>query len=339
MNKDVVNEIFKRRPARDFLRLYPSEKWKEIIPDIFEIGVLNLKNSFGTLKFSKNQIKDILIDLRNYKPDNEEINMNIEENNNYNNNINTFNNSQNNEEDYENIEENNENINAQEEEEEEYFEKNNDNNKFQNNNQNNNQNIKERTAHAEVFIPDVNNIQRKVVNYNRPKIAYNSTMEEIREKNIENKRNLGYTESKIKYQIMNDKRNHQLKKRKISNDEYNYNNDNEGNFSFNQNKNKKKEKNLNKNYVINFDKNLNPQKPIEMQKNNKFEFNHNLNNYDEENIFKSFNNNYNENNSFNNEDNFNNNNQNIQNHLNNYKIIMLNMPKQEFYRGNFNNSN
>ena len=201
-----------------------------------------------------------------------------------------------------------------------------------------NQNIKERTAHAEVFIPDVNNIQRKVVNYNRPKIAYNSTMEEIREKNIENKRNLGYTESKIKYQIMNDKRNHQLKKRKISNDEYNYNNDNEGNFSFNQNKNKKKEKNLNKNYVINFDKNLNPQKPIEMQKNNKFEFNHNLNNYDEENIFKSFNNNYNENNSFNNEDNFNNNNQHIQNHLNNYKINMLNMPKQEFYRGNFNNN-
>ena len=75
MNTEVVNEIFKRRPARDFLRLYPSDKWKELIPDIFEIGVLNLKNSFGTLKFAKNQIKDILTDLRNYKQNEEEINI------------------------------------------------------------------------------------------------------------------------------------------------------------------------------------------------------------------------------------------------------------------------
>ena len=269
MNKDVVNEIFKRRPARDFLRLYPSEKWKEIIPDIFEIGVLNLKNSFGTLKFSKNQIKDILIDLRNYKPD-------------------TY---------------------------------------YNNNNDNDTEEIKERTANAEVFIPDENIIVQKKVNYNRPKIAYNSTMEEIREKNIENKRNLGYTESKIKYQIMNDKRNHQKKKRKLSND-----NDNEENFSFNQNKNKiRKEKNMNKNYVINFDKNLNPQKPIEIKKN------YLNNNFNEENIFNNFNIDNNIDNNDNNYFNINNN-QNIQNHLNNYKINMLNFPKQDFYSGNFNNN-
>ena len=340
MNKDVVNEIFKRRPARDFLRLYPSDKWKEIIPDIFEIGVLNLKNSFGTLKFTKNQIKDILLDLRNYKPDNDNEEFNIDNTDNNDNNINIdFNNEQNNEEEYEN----------NEEEEEEYFENNNADIQNQNTNVRNNFNIKkeeikERTANAEVFIPDENNMIQRKVNYNRPKIAYNSTMEEIREKNIENKRNLGYTESKIKYQIMNDKRNHQMKKRKISNDD-----DNDGNFSFNQKKNNiRNDKNLNKNYVINFDKNLNPQKPIEIQR-NKFEYNNNLNNYDEENIFKSFknniNNNNNDNNSFNNNDNDNdynimnnNNNQNVQNHLNNYKINMLNLPKQEFYRGNFNNN-
>ena len=86
------------------------------------------------------------------------------------------------------------------------------------------------------------------VNYNRPKKQYNSTIEEIRERNIENKRNIGYAESRIKYQIMNDKKNHQMRKRKISNEEYN--NDNDGNFSFNKNKNQK-QKNLNKNYVIN----------------------------------------------------------------------------------------
>jgi len=343
MNTEVVNEIFKRRPARDFLRLYPSDKWKELIPDIFEIGVLNLKNSFGTLKFTKNQIKDILVDLRNYKPNEEEINTN---------NININNN---NYEDKNNFEE--ENYNNNSDEEEEYNE--NENDEQKNNNKLNNKNminkekedIRERTANAEVFIPDENRHVIKV-NYNRPKIAYNSTMEEIREQNIENKRNLGYTESKIKYQIINDKRNHQMKKRKISDDNNNDNN-NDGNFSFNKNKNKnKREKNLNKNYVINFDKNLNPGKPIEIQKNkfkyniqnnnnfnnnnvNNNNFNNNYNDYNEENIFNSFNNN---NNSVNNENNQINNEQNLQNHLNNYKINMLNFPRYEFDRNNLNNN-
>ena len=210
MNTEVINEIFKRRHARDFLRLYPSDKWKVLIPDIFEIGVLNLKNSFGTYKFTKKQIQDILIDLRNYKPDDDEIN---------NNNLNE----QNLEEDKNYNEENNNN------EEEEYSEneENNEINDMNNNNRENNINtninkqkeeIKERTAGAEVFIPDVNNMGIKV-NYNRPKKQYNSTMEEIRERNIENKRNIGYAESRIKYQIMNDKKNHQMRKRKISNEE------------------------------------------------------------------------------------------------------------------------
>ena len=307
MNGEVVNEIFKRRPARDFLRLYPSEKWKQLIPDIFEIGVLNLKNSFGTYKFTNNQIKEILLDLRNYKPEinEEEINTDIN-NNNY---QEEDNNNNENEEINENIfdEENFNNDNNNEEEE--YIDNdNNENNNYVNINQNNiknnintpimNNNItknnfskkedtKETTANAEVFIPDAQNIIKKV-NYNRPKIAYNSTMEEIREKNIENKRNLGYTESKIKYQIMNDKRNHQMKKRRISNDD---NNDNDGNFSFNQNKNKR-EKNMNKNYVINFDKKLNPQRPIEKGK-NKYEFDfNNFGNYRTNNI-NMYNNNYN----------------------------------------------
>ena len=341
MNTEVVNEIFKRRPARDFLRLYPSDKWKELIPDIFEIGVLNLKNSFGTLKFTKNQINDILIDLRNYKPNEEEINNNNINNNNY--------------EEQNNFEEENYNNSDEEEEYYENEENNiqNNNNNIQNNNINNinkeKEDIKERTANAEVFIPDDNRNVIKV-NYNRPKIAYNSTMEEIREKNIENKRNLGYTESKIKYQIMNDKRNHQMKKRKISDDNNNDNN-NDGNFSFNKNKNKR-EKNMNKNYVINFDKNLNPGKPIEMQRNkfnqnnnfnnfNNYNFNNNINannnynDFNEENIFNSFNNN---NNSLNNENNQINNEQQLQNHLNNYKINMLNFPRYEFDRNNLNNN-
>lgn len=52
MNSEVCNKIFKRRPTRYFSYLYPSERQKELIPDIFEIGVLNLNNGFRTLKFT-----------------------------------------------------------------------------------------------------------------------------------------------------------------------------------------------------------------------------------------------------------------------------------------------
>ena len=238
------------------------------------------------------------------------------------------------------------------------------------------------TSNAEVFIPDMKKINN--VNYNRPKIAYNSTFEEIKEKNIENKRNIGYAESKIKYQIMNDKMNHQaMKKRKLSNDE---NNENDGSFSFNQNKNKnnksnnraenKREKNTNKNYLINFDKHLNPEKPIEIQK--RFEFKNNINNMNLNNIVNSelnnlklninlnsnssdnyddyendnnlkdynedkiFNNDFIKNNSINDNDNidenYNDNKNNYLEQLNNFKIEKLNYPKYEYNRG-FNNNN
>ena len=63
-----INKIFQRRPAREFLSIYPTKLWNEIIPDVFEIGILNLKNSFNTLKFSRNDFDSILYELRNYKP-------------------------------------------------------------------------------------------------------------------------------------------------------------------------------------------------------------------------------------------------------------------------------
>ena len=46
------------------------------------------------------------------------------------------------------------------------------NNNNINNNYSKKEDIKETRANAEVFIPDVQNIVKKV-NYNRPKIAYN----------------------------------------------------------------------------------------------------------------------------------------------------------------------
>ena len=334
MNEDVLNGIFKRRPARDFLRLYPSEKWKEIIPDVFEIGVLNLKNSFGTLQFSKIDLKNILDELRNYNSSSDFYDQNESQKetqhnygrNNYNNN-NIKNNNNYTKENINYIDEINNDEYNNDIEEDNYYINNeddynniNDDNNFKYNNDKSNKNIlnnskkddKKRTSNAEVFIPDMRKINNNY-KYNRQKITYNSTFEEIKEKNIENKRNLGYTESKIKYQIMNDKINHKAnKKRNISNDE---NNENDGSFSFNQNKNNKsynkKEKNTNKNYLINFDKNLNPEKPIEIKKpheinritnsikffnmgnfkqnnlNDEYENNNTINNYNEDKIFTS----------------------------------------------------
>ena len=79
----MIDVIFKRRPIRDFLKNYPTEKWKEVIPDVFEIGVLNLKNSFNKTNFTKKEFENILSELRSYNSNNNNYN-----NNNYNNNNN-----------------------------------------------------------------------------------------------------------------------------------------------------------------------------------------------------------------------------------------------------------
>ena len=66
----MIDVIFKRRPIRDFLKNYPTEKWKEVIPDVFEIGVLNLKNSFNKTNFTKKEFETILSELRSYNSNN-----------------------------------------------------------------------------------------------------------------------------------------------------------------------------------------------------------------------------------------------------------------------------
>ena len=64
----MIDELRTRIPAQEFLNKYPSESWKEIIADVIEIGILNLKNSFGTEEFSRSEIKGVLNDLRHYTP-------------------------------------------------------------------------------------------------------------------------------------------------------------------------------------------------------------------------------------------------------------------------------
>ena len=64
----MINEILTRFPSQEFLNKYPSDRWKDIIADVVEIGILNLRNSFGTDEFSKNEIQGVLNDLRQYTP-------------------------------------------------------------------------------------------------------------------------------------------------------------------------------------------------------------------------------------------------------------------------------
>ena len=64
----MINEILTRFPSQEFLNKYPSNRWKDIIADVVEIGILNLRNSFGTDEFSKNEIQGVLNDLRQYTP-------------------------------------------------------------------------------------------------------------------------------------------------------------------------------------------------------------------------------------------------------------------------------
>ena len=47
-----------------FLENYPYELLSEIIPNVFEIGILTLKNSFNKFYFKWEEIRDILYDLR-----------------------------------------------------------------------------------------------------------------------------------------------------------------------------------------------------------------------------------------------------------------------------------
>ena len=64
----MINEILTRFPSQEFLNKYPSDRWKDIIADVIEIGILNLRNSFGTEEFSKKEMQGILNDLRHYTP-------------------------------------------------------------------------------------------------------------------------------------------------------------------------------------------------------------------------------------------------------------------------------
>ena len=61
----MIEVLYRRKHCRDFLRMYSEQLYKDLIPDIFEIGVLTLLNSFNKYIFTKEEINDIILDLKN----------------------------------------------------------------------------------------------------------------------------------------------------------------------------------------------------------------------------------------------------------------------------------
>ena len=238
-----LNKIFERNIVREFLSIYPTKFWNEIIPNVFEIGILNLKNSFNTLKFSRNDFENILYELRNYKPKQKQYYQNEEEEN----------------------------------EEEEYEEDSHYTQSYHSNQSINKTGKKVTTARTEVFIPDIKEIERNITKFH-PRRPYYTSIDEIKVKNRENNRNLSYVESKIRPQVLNDRmnykafktqndvnRNYQRGQRKRNNMNYNNNNNNYNTF------------NNNENYYEN-DSNINMNNNNNYENNNYNNMNNNMNN-------------------------------------------------------------
>ena len=59
----MINELLSRPNVQQFLNKYPSSRWKELITDLFEIGILNLRNSYYRDEFSHKELHAIIYDL------------------------------------------------------------------------------------------------------------------------------------------------------------------------------------------------------------------------------------------------------------------------------------
>jgi len=67
----MINELLSRPNIQEFLNKYPSNRWKELIADLFEIGVLNLRNSYHRDEYSKKEFNALIYDLQHspYQPE------------------------------------------------------------------------------------------------------------------------------------------------------------------------------------------------------------------------------------------------------------------------------
>ena len=53
----MIENCLRHKIIRDFLKLYTENKWKDLIPILIEIGILNLQKTFNKLVFSNDELK------------------------------------------------------------------------------------------------------------------------------------------------------------------------------------------------------------------------------------------------------------------------------------------
>ena len=60
----MIENCLRHKIIRDFLSHYTENRWKDLIPSLIEIGILNLQKSFNKILFTNEEIKKVLRHLQ-----------------------------------------------------------------------------------------------------------------------------------------------------------------------------------------------------------------------------------------------------------------------------------
>ena len=60
----MIENCLRHKIIRDFLRNYTENRWKDLIPSLIQIGILNLQKSFNKIFFTNEEIKNVLRHLQ-----------------------------------------------------------------------------------------------------------------------------------------------------------------------------------------------------------------------------------------------------------------------------------
>ena len=86
----MIENCLRHKIIRDFLKHYTENRWKDLIPSLIEIGILNLIKSFNKFFFTNEELKKVLRHLqisqiekdkeRNRDKENKDLDINLNTN-------------------------------------------------------------------------------------------------------------------------------------------------------------------------------------------------------------------------------------------------------------------
>jgi len=71
----MLEDLYKIKIIRDFLRLFSEHKWKSLITNVLQLGILHLKTHHQLNNLSLDEIIDILGIITYFTKKNKEISM------------------------------------------------------------------------------------------------------------------------------------------------------------------------------------------------------------------------------------------------------------------------